>query len=503
MATAGPVVIAGTIVATGAALLAGAGVILSREMSWDLLFNLAGAWHLANGHVAHVDFHDPVGQLSFQLTQLGFWLVGPTVRAFIAGDVAAAAIVFIAATAASPPRLSPAAATAFMLFTSLMVLMPINFGGDVTDFTFAMSYNHLGWATISVLSLLLFVPRRTMGPGIWIDAALGGLLMVALYHLKITYFVAALALLAVAFVMASHIHHRAWAVAAILVAAVAVAPWNWPYLANLAEVAAAPGSISSYLVDGYLTDRLHASADDLALCGLLAALAVALWAAGQASWRLPMAVGVLIVASLFLLAFNTQAEDLPLTLVACFVLYDCLRRSAFRRLAAILLAFPLWVAGTAATSLVAYAVAAQSRDDVLLVERTSLRGLAVPAGDIAIPEGEEIDQDDYVATILEAATLLRNAGDGGQGVVLFDQVNPLPFVLGQPPQRGARLWLDLSFPWPEAEAMFANVRYILVPRHPTYAAVRDEALRRYRTFMAEHFRHRRVSPNWLLFSRDP
>lgn len=52
-------------------------------MTWDLLFNLAGAWHLHNGQVPHVDFHDPVGQLYFRLTQLGFWLCGPTLRSHL------------------------------------------------------------------------------------------------------------------------------------------------------------------------------------------------------------------------------------------------------------------------------------------------------------------------------------------------------------------------------------------------------------------------------------
>jgi hypothetical protein len=47
-------------------------------MTWDLLFNLAGAWHLRFGHVPHVDFHEPVGQLNFLLTEAGFLLVGPS-----------------------------------------------------------------------------------------------------------------------------------------------------------------------------------------------------------------------------------------------------------------------------------------------------------------------------------------------------------------------------------------------------------------------------------------
>src|SRR4029450_6787008 len=53
-------------------------VMLSKAMTQDLLFNLSGAWHVYSGHVAHVDFHDASGRLSFLLTALGFHLVGPT-----------------------------------------------------------------------------------------------------------------------------------------------------------------------------------------------------------------------------------------------------------------------------------------------------------------------------------------------------------------------------------------------------------------------------------------
>src|SRR5216683_3808639 len=52
--------------------------LLSRTMTWDLLFNLAGAWQLHFAHVPHVDYHDPVGQLHFLLTAAGFHFFGPS-----------------------------------------------------------------------------------------------------------------------------------------------------------------------------------------------------------------------------------------------------------------------------------------------------------------------------------------------------------------------------------------------------------------------------------------
>src|ERR1700716_871442 len=80
-------------------------LVLSHEMTWDFLFNLSGAWQLRHGHVAHVDFHEPVGELNFVLTRLGFYLFGPTPFAFLAGATIVAVGVFASATAAAIRRL--------------------------------------------------------------------------------------------------------------------------------------------------------------------------------------------------------------------------------------------------------------------------------------------------------------------------------------------------------------------------------------------------------------
>ncbi len=95
------ILLAGLPLLAAAWALLASGHVLSREMTWDFLFNLAGAWHLMSGQVAHVDFHDPVGRLSFGLTALGFRLVGPTPLAFVVGSLAWALVTFVAAGIAS------------------------------------------------------------------------------------------------------------------------------------------------------------------------------------------------------------------------------------------------------------------------------------------------------------------------------------------------------------------------------------------------------------------
>jgi hypothetical protein len=95
------------------------GLVLSHEMTWDFLYNLSGAWHLQHGHVAHVDFHEPVGQLNFMLTLLGFELVGPTPFAFLVGVAIVAAVVFASASLAAMRRLPVLPAALFVIFVSL------------------------------------------------------------------------------------------------------------------------------------------------------------------------------------------------------------------------------------------------------------------------------------------------------------------------------------------------------------------------------------------------
>ena len=85
------VVVAGAVFVAAAWLLASPDLIVSRAMTWDMLFNLAGAWHLHHGHVPHVDYHDPLGSAAFRLTEIGFLLTGLSVWGFIAGEIVAGA----------------------------------------------------------------------------------------------------------------------------------------------------------------------------------------------------------------------------------------------------------------------------------------------------------------------------------------------------------------------------------------------------------------------------
>src|SRR5260370_28912683 len=135
------VLLAGVHVLVGGWALLSPNLVVSHQMTWDFLYNLSGAWHLQHGHVAHVDFHEPVGQLNFVLTLLGFQVFGPTPFAFLAGFSIAATAVFVSAVFAAMRRLPLLPAAPFLIFVTLLLLMPAGAGHLPDASSFPLSYN--------------------------------------------------------------------------------------------------------------------------------------------------------------------------------------------------------------------------------------------------------------------------------------------------------------------------------------------------------------------------
>ena len=521
--------LAGAIVAVGAGLLALPRRMVSREMTWDLLFNLEGAWHLWNGHVPHVDFHDPLGGLIFLLTAIGFELVGFSPRAFIAGELVAVAGLFAAALVAVRRRLPMLPGVLFVAFVCLLVLKPVNVGDNVQFFTFAMAYNAMAWSALTVLSVILFLPPRGVSAAGWLDTVTAALLLLALFHIKITYFAAGLVELAAALVIAPHVARlrRRWIVAGGLVLAHVLAPWNAPYLA---DIFTAVGTGAANTDPVALVIRLFNNIFELCLLVIGLLIAAWLWRLGMAPPGLPLAAALIMAVACGVLLQNTQERGLVLSVVVALLLYDRLRgdpataHPRFSRwMLMALLVLPAASVLKQSAALAGYAYeAVRSTALFTFDDRTALEGLSVPGGSAALMEAaqaypgaydvfsairasgigeEEVSQYEYAQSLLDAAALFDHPARGEGAMVVLDQVNPLPFMLRRPPPRGGALWLDLSFPWRSDEETLGDADYVLVPKFPTYRAVTRAAVARYHDYIASHFPVRAENRSWLLYSR--
>lgn len=512
-------------------LLLGAPTVFSREMSWDLLFNLDGAWNLWNGRVLHVDVHDPLGIVTFGLTALGFHIAGIGPRAFLVGEVLYAALMLAASLCIFPRRLPLVAAAIATLYVVLLVLVPVNLGDPIELYSFAMSYNRLGWSALILVFSVLFVEPRTER-GAWLDLGSVVLLGALLFYLKITYFAVGIGATAAALLLSPHIRWRmtAWLAVMAALGLVAAAPFNVDYWQDILA-AVQSGAVRQDIVTQLKT---VITSRDTAIVAVELICLLWLQRAG-ASWARLVSAIFIIVCGAGILSQNQQADGIALYLVVALLLFDSAYKAIEGRLQwpapqasllliAVLIAPSIDVASMMA-SLVGYHVKAAASDNIVVTD-TNLRGFAVSPDEsdlIASFSGArmspsllnaarlehpryELTQAEYLETILEAAGIVQDlAASSGMTraphVGLLDTVNPLPFMLGLPPPRGRQLWFDRAFPWPPAEEFLGLMDVVLVPKFSADSSSTHWALGHYGDYLAQNFR-RTETKSWIVFRHD-
>jgi hypothetical protein len=404
--------------------------------------------------------------------------------------------------------------------------MPTTAGDYLSAASFAMSYNRYGWSALAILTLILFVPPRNGRAGDWLDIAVSAVLIVGMFYLKVTYFVASLAALGLALLVCAHVRRlwKAWAT--VLIVANALAPYSHPYLADLWNATLTGGVRAPRLaLWTFLPGAMQHAPYVAAL--VFAAL---VWRRGEAPVRLPAAMIFIMAIGLILLSQNAGPDGVPLGVVMAFLIYDHLRSRPMpgradtqMPLMVTVMVFPLFAIAASLVSLVLYSASARNGNGLTIVDRTQLRGLAVPTEEPglleAISRGPpdprllsrarqvsahlELSAFEYVETLLEAADLLSDKRYPTGGVIVLDQVNPLPFILGIKPPRGDNLWSGLERPIRPAEALFADASYVLVPKFSTTPAWTTRAIAEYGAYLADHYPDRVETPSWTLFSRQP
>lgn len=492
------------VAAAGALFLPGR--VFSREMTWDLLFNLEGAWHLANGHTPYVDFHDPLGVLGFALTRLGFLLVGPRPVAFLVGECVALAVLGAAAIGATARRLPLVPGLIVMTTLALLVLLPANVGDPPQAYSFAMSYNRLGWALLLVLTVVLFLPPAAGRESPAADLLLAGALCVAAFYVKVTYAAGALGAVAVAPWVAPHLapHRRFWALLALALVAFAALPPHHAYLHDAWVIGGSRARTDLY----YLVNTMVANRAEYTVLALAVGVLAWLWLAGHATAAPMLAATVVSALGAAVLTQNAQDADIPLGLVVWLVVYQTLAAVTARMrhreravLLALALLWPLVSIGSAVKVFAGYVRAATAHDVVVAGAGTQIEGLAVAPRIVDGPDtGAEgaATQVAYLQSLLAAARALEGPP---ARVLILDQVNPLPFVLGYPPPRGGVLWLGPSAPDREATAVFQDVEVVLVPHRSSNPGVTRLALDAYGAYVAREFPDIETLPDWTLHRR--
>ncbi|WP_260687465.1 MULTISPECIES: hypothetical protein [Rhizobium] len=176
------------------ALLALPNQTITSKYVNDLFVFLDGAHRIWSGQVPNVDFHTPLGALTFYIPAAGYGLSGSMGGAMPVGM--AIVILLFAAVAAEilGSRMHKALGLPLAAFLLLLVAAPANPGERIGDLTFAMFYNRLGWASLGLL-LIMYLPRLFSAGSKAVDAACASFLVLLMIYTKITYGVVELAFL--------------------------------------------------------------------------------------------------------------------------------------------------------------------------------------------------------------------------------------------------------------------------------------------------------------------
>jgi len=462
---------------------------------WDVFVLLDGGWRIYLGQVPHQDFHNPIGALTYQLIALGMALKGPSTAAISVGVAAAAIILGLWAWIVSRRRLTGFLALIFTGYVALTVVgtRPLGYAPEVT--TYAMLYNRLGWAMLSVLLLQLLVPRRggatgtTTAEGLFAGALLG-----LLFFCKVSYFGVGLGGLALAAMLHPDVRRNLlWHLVGVALIvtfwwlAFGIHPLN--YLSDLQSAAGAQSA-------GHRMFLLRTAAGESAVAiYILIVLALAVvfpWLGARTAGtslspvRAAVVIGFLIVSSVLLTAVNARERgDLPLLFVAGLIVLQIAAERVRAAegppggAAAVLLL-------TSAALILPLVGGQIAFKDALSIAMTTKRASVESTGN-RLPQFEApglVDlrlsrATEWPATyargkkiptrINDGTTLLRKWATPESRIYTLGFTNPFPFALRSTPPKGAPLWWDLNFSFskeasPAPKSVFWDVDLLIVPR---------------------------------------
>jgi hypothetical protein len=503
----------------------------------DDLAYLAAAWKVHCGLWPHADYHSALGALDAWLFAAGMWLLGPTASVFPFCLSLVGVLLGLIAWLVARPRLPAFPAALFALTQMVVAAAPHHLRFPWYIATYANHYNRQGYGLISILLLLLFLPRRAGKTALdeasaspW-DGRVAGAILGVLLFLKISYFMAAVGLCVYADVFGrSFSRAQRWnllaAFAVVLTACLALirfdalAMWNDLRLAAGArtgdpETAFNLGRYLVWLQDAWIEVALLAVCQSLLGSPWVFRRTAAACSPAAPSWI--EFIGVL-GASMFICMSNApigNRSETPLLTCWIFVLLGYALRNRQTAAAAppgltVLcgLGGVLWVLtfGPAFVCLcwsvspwpTTWQQTALRRAPVLdahPLERLCILGLG----------SESPMPFSYVSKVNDGLHLLRRLG-GTHRVETIDMVNPFPFALQWRPARGSMWCWQYGFTFnetscPAAQEAFGDADVLMVPKFPGEPATVRALLKIYGAYFRAHYQLVEESAQWSVLQR--
>jgi hypothetical protein len=513
----------------------------------DTFIFVDAAYRLAHGQLPNLDYRTPLGVLSAVLPYFGL-MIGGSFAAAMPVALAAALLVL-------SPMLVWVLATRFRVYLAvpvgalliLLVAAPLITGDVPSRITMAMWYNRLGWAVLSVL-LLMWMPPNAQRPRAWlVDGIVAAALVLILVYTKITFGLIAIAFLAIWFALVRGARPAAALAGLICIAAAGGIELVWqlhrPYLDDILFAAQAGPPVRGGLVQLLRTPLKFAG--EVALLGLVIAQLVAL---RRASVRDCVFFAFVLAGSLLIINQNSEDASLACLIAALAVAAERVCRTGgleagttprIARVAsfglvlaliaeplvyrsyALLMHYqearnhlddptrPLSLAGFSSKEYKNYAIVSHGPEVLQAITRPGLddaTAFALLRDRTFIGAPNLLSTTEYLYTIGQGVNALSSLDYQDKLIFNFDIVNPFPFVLGTPPQRGALYCHHLDRQYSlttflPAEVALGAVEIVLIPKFPMEIRDRAALLHLYGDYLRAQFAATVDTPYWTVWTR--
>lgn len=487
-----------------ALLLAGPGVTITTSYVNDLFIFLDGAHRIASGQVPNRDFHTALGPLTFYIPAVGYWLSETMGGAMPSGMAAVTLLMALPISHILSSRLRAPVAVLYGLFLLIVLAVPMNLGESVTELSFGMFYNRIGWAALGALLVMYLTPGKMRAGQTIIDAVCAAFLALVMLYTKITYGIVALAFLA--FMLLDR-RHRLWVIAAISLAVAcsvgieAVWQSTFAYFDDLILTSQVSGSRG--LTDVVITFLRHLA--DYTLLAILMVLVLR----RTRSLRDLIFFSFCIIPGLLIQNQNAQPWGILTIHAGAAVAVEILLRSGSLRTSVRPTlssgAYPLLIAILLPTFL--HCFLALSFHTALGVFRY---GQAFPMRQFAelrlispwLSEKRTM-MNDYLDSVGDGARILEALPETPERVTVLDFSNPFSAGLDLKPSRGDSAWLHWqrnisSNHFIPAEELFSDVHFLMIPK---WGINPLPLMDLYRDRISEMFELAGETKGWLLYRR--
>lgn len=490
-----------------ALLLTLPGVTVITSYVNDLFIFLDGAHRITSGQVPNRDFHTALGPLSFYIPATGYWLSGTMGGAMPFGMAIVTLFLALPMAHVLGSRLRPVIAIPYGTFLLLIVAAPLNLGEGITELSFAMFYNRIGWASLGVLFAMYLQPRQPHPRQGLLDAFCAAALTLLMVYTKITYGLVALAFVAFLLLAA---RQRAWAamsLALILASGLGIEAFWQASLAHFEDLR----MTSQVSGSRGLADLLSAFRRNLFDYAILAPLAVLVLWRTRRLYDL-IFFGFCTLPGLLIQTQNAQSWGIVTIHAGVAVAAEMLLRQEQTD--------PLRASRTSLTTISALLLSALILLPTLLHCFAALSfhmavGVAGSGQAFKLPQfegirlispwlsGKRTMMNDYLESIEDGARVLESLAERPEKVAVLDFSNPFSAGLDLPPPRGDSAWLHWGrnigvahfFP---PERYFADVQIVMIPK---WGINPIPLLGLYRTYLEEAYEPLQDTAGWSVYRR--